>query len=407
MEALFLRLLNISITATYIILAVIFLRLLFRRVPKKIYCALWGIAGLRLVLPFSFKSVLSLIPSAETVPMNIIYQREPKINSGISFVNNSINPIISDRFAPNELASANPLQIWSFIASYIWMIGFAVMILYMTASYVHLRYKMRTATIYRDNIRQSDQIDSPFVLGLIKPKIYMPYSIATEDVDYVIAHEKAHIKRGDHLYKPFGFLLLSVYWFNPIIWIAYILLCRDIEMACDERVISEYGPKEKRSYSLALLNCSIKHHRISACPLAFGEVGIKERVKGVMNYKKPALLIIVISIIVSLALGIGFLTDPITEKSALDDISGNTYSVVGIEYDSKEYDRDAVTGFIVSERKELGLIIDTSPEFYLVLSMSMARPFSDSYLNEFKLNKENFVMLRQALYSTTARHPAK
>ena len=392
METLFLKLINISITATYFIVAILFLRFIFRHIPKKIYCALWGIAGLRLILPFSIESIFSLVPSAETIPIDIIYQRNPQINSGMSFVNNSLNPIISESFAPSELTSANPLQIWSTLLSVLWLFVFICLILYMLTSYILLRYRMRSATFYRDNIWQSDKTDSPFVLGIIKPRIYIPYNISESDIQYVISHEKAHIRRGDHFYKPIGFLLLSIYWFNPFIWIAYILLCRDIEMACDEKVISKYEIDEKRAYSSALLNCSIKRHRIAACPLAFGEIGIKERIKGIMSYKKPAFWLIVASVVLSIILSVCFLTNPSSSNVSIDDFKLKSYAVTSVEYKNSDYvDEDIeALSFVISEEKELGLIIDMDPEHYFLTSIAMTRPFSNSYLKKITLTKQNF-----------------
>lgn len=328
MEDIFISLLNISITASYLVLAVILLRLIFRKAPRWLFCLLWALVGLRLVFPVSLESALSLIPSAETVPPAIIYQTSPHINSGIPAVNNVVNPIISESFSPEPAASANPLQIITILASWVWIAGLIVMLVYALISFLRLRHRMATATLLSDNIYQSEFVQSPFVLGLVKPKIYLPYSISEGDIAHVIAHENAHLKRKDHLVKPLAFLILSVYWFNPVLWAAYVLLCRDIELACDERVVRELDTEERKDYSTALLNCSINRRMIAACPLAFGEVGVKERIKGVMNYKKPTFWVILIAVIVSIVATVCFMTNPKSDT----DIAGKVFIGSHIKY---------------------------------------------------------------------------
>ncbi len=311
MENIFLRFLNISITAGWIVLAVIVLRLLLKKAPKWISCLLWAVVGLRLILPFSIESIFSLIPSTNTVDPGIVYQANPSVNTGIDAVNSMVNPIISSTFAPDPINSANPLQIWTFIAAWVWVTGIVIMLIYTLISYIVLKTKVGTAVKLEGNIYQSERVTSPFILGVIKPKIYLPFKIADEDITHVVAHERAHLKRRDHLIKPIAFILLSVYWFNPLMWIAYILLCRDIELACDEKVIRTMADEEKRDYSKALLDLSVKRMSIAACPLAFGEVGVKARIKSVMNYKKPAFWIIIAALVVCVVVSVCFLTDPI------------------------------------------------------------------------------------------------
>lgn len=227
MEAIFLKILNMSITASWLVLAVIVLRLLLKKAPKAISVFMWALVGIRLVCPFSFESILSLIPSAETIPENIIYSDAPAIHSGIPLVNSTVNPIISENLAPDVGASVNPMQIIAFAATIVWVVGIVAMILYTVISYFRIHRKVREAVPYQDNIWLCDHIDTPFILGVIRPRIYLPSSMNEQDIEYVIAHEKAHLKRHDHWWKPLGFLLLTVYWFNPVLWIAYILLCKD------------------------------------------------------------------------------------------------------------------------------------------------------------------------------------
>lgn len=310
MESVFLKLLNMSITASWLVLAVLLLRLLLKKAPKYINCILWAFVAVRLIFPFSIESVLSLIPSSEPLPEKIIYTAHPTVNSGIPIVDNAINPVISQSLAPQPLTSINPTQVISFIASWVWVIGMAVMAVYTFVTYLRIRFKVREAVILRDNIYLCDSISTPFILGIVRPKVYLPSSIDETEAAHVISHERSHLKRRDHWWKPLGFLLLSVYWFNPVMWLAYILLCRDIELACDERVIRDMDIEDKKAYTHALLNCSIPRRMIAACPLAFGEVGVKSRVKNALSYKKPAFWIIIAALVICAITAVCFLTNP-------------------------------------------------------------------------------------------------
>lgn len=318
MENIFLKIFNMSITASWIALAVMLLRLPLKKAPKWIMGVLWAFVALRLILPISLESVLSLIPSAQTLPRDFTYSPAPIINSGIPALNSTVNPVISESLAPAPGASVNPTQVLSFAASVIWIVGMVGMLLYMLISYLSLKLKVRESVGIakpdgsgtEKRVRVCDRISSPFVLGVIFPKIYIPSTLGEEDMRYVMEHEKTHIKRGDHLWKPLGFLLLSVYWFNPILWAAYILMSRDIELACDEGVIKQLGEDSKKAYSEALINCSAPRRLVTACPLAFGEVGVKERIKRVLNYKKPAFWIIILAVVSCVVVAICFLTNP-------------------------------------------------------------------------------------------------
>ena len=310
MNELFLKIINMSISASWLVLAVLILRFVLKKAPKWINVLLWGIVAIRLICPFSFESTLSLIPSAETIPLNIGMDTTPTINSGISAINNAVNPIISQSNTPMAGASVNLLQITIGIYEYIWIFGMIALALYTAISYWRLRRKVDTAVRYKDNIFQSENVSFPFVLGIIKPRIYLPFKMNGQYLEYVVAHEQAHICRKDHLWKPLGFLLLMIHWFNPLMWLAYVLLCRDIELACDEKVIKELGNEQRGDYTQALVACSVNRRMIAACPLAFGEVSVKERVKSVMNYKKPAFWVIIISVIVCVGVAVCFLTNP-------------------------------------------------------------------------------------------------
>lgn len=311
MSTLFLKIVNMSISASWLVQAVLLLRLVLKRAPKWVSVLLWGIVAVRLICPFSIESVLSLIPSAETISPDIIMDNVPSVQTGVPAINNVINPVIGSSLAPDPGASANPLQIWIPVLSIIWVIGVAVFLMYTVVSYWRLRRKVSEAFILRDNIYQCETVGSPFVMGIIRSKIYLPYNLDGQDMSHMLAHEQVHIRRWDHWWKPLGFLLLTIHWFNPLMWLAYVLLCRDIELACDERVIRELGNEQRADYTQALVACSVNRRMIAACPLAFGEVGVKERVKSVMNYRKPTLWIVVVAVIVCVVVAVCFLTNPV------------------------------------------------------------------------------------------------
>lgn len=369
MEAVFLKIFNMSITAGWLVLAIVILRLIFKKAPKAIVVFMWALVGVRLVCPFSAQSIFSLIPSAETLPQDIIYSKYPAIHSGVPILNSTVNPIISNSMAPEAGASVNPMQIVIFIASVIWIVGIAAMIIYSVVSYLRLHSKVREAVPYKDNIWLCDRIDTPFILGVVRPRIYLPSNINEQDIEYVTAHERAHLKRRDHWWKPLGFILLTVYWFNPVLWLAYILLCKDIELACDEKVINDMGTEIKKPYSNALINCSISRKTISACPVAFGEVGVKSRVKSVLNYKKPAFWIVAAAIIASIAVAVCFLTNP---KTSIDD---ELAVFLDMQISEHHYSNEHTDGkFIAISQKVLG--VDESLEETTVYMWVMYNEYS-------------------------------
>lgn len=335
MNELFLKIVNRSISAGWIVLAVLLLRFAFKKAPRWVNVLLWGIVALRLILPFSVESTLSLIPSAETISLNIMTDKTPSVHTGVPALNSVINPVIGSSLAPAPGDSANPLQIWIPVLSMIWGIGVTVLLLYTAVSYRRLQRNVSEAVILRDNIFRSENVGSPFVLGVIRPRVYLSYKLDGQDLDHVIAHEQAHIRRRDHWWKPLGFLLLTIHWFNPLMWLAYVLLCRDIELACDEKVIQALGSEQRADYTRTLVACSVSRSMIAACPLAFGEVGVKERVKSVMNYKKPAFWIIILAVIACAAAAVCFLTNPV------DDIPGADGTAAGKTY---LYENDGIMG---------------------------------------------------------------
>lgn len=310
MSTVFLKILNLSYSASWLILAVLIVRLLLKKAPKWINCLLWALVAVRMILPFSLESAMSLLPSKEVLPADIQSTDVPHIESGIYAINNTVNPVIADTFAPAEVSSVNPMQVVVSVLCIVWVAGILAMTLYAFISFVKIKRSVREAAILEKGIMECDDVKSPFILGILRPVIYVPSGMDSETLELVLAHEKAHMKRRDYIWKPLGYALLSVYWFNPLSWIAYILLCRDIESACDEKVIRDKSSDYMAAYSQALLDCSIQRRRIAACPVAFGETGVKMRIKNVLSYKKPAFWIILASLAVCVVLAVCFLTDP-------------------------------------------------------------------------------------------------
>ena len=317
MAAVFLKLLNLSISASWLVLAVLVLRLVSKRSPKWMNVLLWGIVALRLMLPFSIESALSLIPSAETVsPAVVQFDPAPTITSGVNIIDNAVNPSLSEHFAAAPTMSVNPLYVWTYLAGWVWLIGLGAMLLYALVSYLRLRRRVSVSLHIQDNIYLCDAISSPFILGVVKPRIYLPSGLDEVQQQNVLSHERAHLARRDHWWKPLGFALLAVYWFNPVLWLAYTLLCRDIELACDERVIRTMDESAVKTYSTVLLACSMPRKAVITCPLAFGEVGVKERVKNALHYKKPAFWVVAASVAVCVVVAVCFLTNPPTDTDA-------------------------------------------------------------------------------------------
>lgn len=321
MAEIFQKALNMSIAAGWLILAVIALRLLLRRAPKRFRLLLWAVVGLRLALPWSIESALSLIPSAQTLPEGIMLERAPALDTGVSALNGAINPGFTAAFTPELGASANPLQVLLPIAAALWMLGAAAMLLWALVSWLRLRKRVREAVRLEENVYECE-IASPFVLGLFRPRIYLPFSLENGERELVLAHERAHITAGDHIIKPLGWLLLAAHWYNPLVWLAYALFCRDIELACDERVVRGLSLSDRADYSQALLDLSRPRGGVRACPLAFGESSVKGRVKSVLSYKKPAFWLVLLAVVVCVGAAVCFLTDPKEEAEPVDDGDG-------------------------------------------------------------------------------------
>jgi len=310
MSELFLTVLNMSLTASYVIIFIFFIRFLLKRAPKVISYALWGVVAFRLIIPFSFESIFSLMPrnaNAVPIPLDIIYQQNPKINSGIEVVDSFVSQSLP---APTAGASANPLQIYVEIGAYIWVLGIIALLVYSLVSILILKRQLKSAQLLEQNIFEAKNLKTPFVLGLIRPKIYLPDRLNATERNYILLHEQTHIRRKDHIIKILAFLTLSIHWFNPLVWIAFMLMSTDMELSCDEKVLNEMNEDIKKPYANSLLSLATGRYIFNGNPLAFGEGNVKGRIKNVLNYKKPRFWVVVIAAIIAVAIGVGLLANP-------------------------------------------------------------------------------------------------
>ncbi|MDE7183646.1 MAG: M56 family metallopeptidase, partial [Lachnospiraceae bacterium] len=328
--SLFMKLFHMSISASYLILAVLLVRFLLRKAPKRMRSFLWLLVGIRLIFPFSIESIFSLIPDSKVVDTYLYEMEQPvdNITAATAVKKPASHPLQNIDVSAAEMDRWTPQAAWMFCAK-VWIAGSALMLGYMLFSYLRLKSRVRMSVptdviIDYDNmnekhnsvkIYQSDAIESPFLFGILHPRIYIPCCISCDEIPYVIRHELTHKRRKDYLIKPLGFLILSVYWFNPCVWAAYIMLCKDIELICDEYVVRELGSEYKKAYSQALLNSAVNHRMIAACPIAFGEVSVKERVKNVLNYKKPAFWLLAAAVLACVIVPVCFMTQKKTDAS--------------------------------------------------------------------------------------------
>lgn len=317
MDDVFLKLVNLSISASWLILAVLVLRVVLKKAPKWVMPLLWGVVALRLVCLFSIESALSLIPSAETIPSEIVTEtREPVLYEQAT-LDIVTNPTLPSAAEVPVGVSRQQAQVDFNIYSVLWLAGMAALLVHALVSAGKLKRKLATAILLRDNIYESEFVDSPFVFGVVKPNIYLPMHMDEGTAAYVIAHEHAHLARRDHWWKVLGYLVLALHWFNPLVWVAYILFCRDIELACDEKVVKGMDGAARADYSQALLSCAAPKRAVAACPLAFGEGNIKTRVKSALHYKKPAFWVAAAAVLAVVIVAVCFLTNPRSERGSL------------------------------------------------------------------------------------------
>lgn len=399
MSELFLKLLNMSITAGWLVIAVVVLRLVLKKAPKWVNCVLWALVAVRLICPFSFESDISLVPeqvgSGElvsewaddyvddvwTIPDTSIYYDAAVFNGREPiYAGDGHYYVVAKYDQLGEPATVKDTVVPVLTA--IWLAGVAVLLLHALISYLRLRRRVSAAMHAGNKVWLCDAVESPFILGFFRPRIYLPSSINEEDVEHVLAHERAHLQRCDHWWKPLGYVLLAVYWFNPLIWVAYILLCRDIELACDEKVIKR-PDTDRKAYSEALLACSVKRSAITACPLAFGEVSVRGRIKSVLNYKKPAFWIILVALVACIVAALCFLTDPVKHSEV--EPFGKSYRVVETTYVDGSY------SFVMTPENAPKFRVDESKNLIEIYVEGSDR--TDTYLGALEpteLTKENF-----------------
>ncbi len=336
-EKLFLQIINMSITSCYVILFVILIRFILKKAPKIYSYALWSIVLLRLIIPFSFQSIFSLIPiNTNTIPQDIIYTQTPEIHSGITAIDGIVNNSLP---APIVGASVNPMQIWISLGQTIWILGILALIIYSVISTMKLSKRLQSSKLWRDNIYESNNIDTPFVFGVLRPKIYIPFGISEAEKSYIIKHEETHIKRLDHIIKFLGFIIVSIHWFNPLVWIAFFLMSKDMELSCDESVIKEMGNSIKKDYSTSLLSLSTGRRIIGGCPLAFGSKNTKGRIKNILNYKKPRFWVSIVGIVIVILVAVGLLSNP--KEEVPDEVDMDAPVTVG-EYALEFMQKDIV-----------------------------------------------------------------
>lgn len=333
MENIFLSVLNMSLTGSYVIVAIMLARLLLKRVPKIVSYTLWAVAGFRLIFPFSFESVFSLIPfNSAPIPADIAMQPIPRVDSGIPTVDNAVSHVLPT-IPPT--ASVNPLQICVTVGSYLWFVGIMVMLIYSIISIILQKRRLKGAMLIESNIYEADNLKTPFVLGLFRPIIYIPKGLSEEEKYYIVLHEWTHIRRCDHMVKFFAYFILCLYWYNPLVWVAFLLMVTDMEMSCDEWVLKEMGGNIKKAYSTSLLSLATGQHLVNSSPLAFGEGNIERRIKNVLNFKKPVAWVIIVAIIFVVVLSVGFATN--RDNDTASELQSNTSQTSGSNQEASPY----------------------------------------------------------------------
>jgi len=367
MPDLFFEIVNLSICAGWVVLFLVLLRPVLLKAPGWIRMALWGAVVARLLVPAMPESILSLLPSGHTVTPDLMTSPSPSIDSGVPVINELVNSALTGTFTHAPGASANPLQLWGAVAAAVWIVGAAAMLGYVAVSYLRLHRQVGDAVPHSDGVFFSERIASPFLLGLRKPKIYLPYFMDDDAIPAVLAHERAHIRRKDHWWKLLGFVLLSIHWFNPLMWVAYILLCRDIEVACDEKAIRDMDKDARADYAQALLSCATGGSNVNICPVAFGEVNVKTRIMKVLNYTKPGLLVMAVAVVICAVVAVCLLTNPLSnkpgelkertlsesEKEKILQAYGTSFDELrwGIEDDSYYGNYDGYDIFLITEKR--------------------------------------------------------
>lgn len=390
----FSALLNRAVAATLLILAVCVYRALSPKAPKWTRLFLWALAGLRLCLPFSIQSAWSLVPSEKILDYETAqYAAKPEITSGIAALNQAVNPAFGESFAATPAASVNPLQVWMHLAGVVWAIGVLALLLAALVSVWKLRRRVQASIELTKGVRLCDAIDTPFLLGLFRPTVYLPSQLSQQERDVVLAHEAAHKTHGDCIWKLLVYGILCVYWFYPPVWLGYALFCRDLELACDERAVKRLSLEEKKRYASVLLSCSVPRGSFPVCPLAFGEVGVKERVKRVLD-KKPAKALIALALAVCLVIGVCFLTAKQDEQ--IYGLSAGSY--VMDEADAVQILPSRVTFRMSGSRHEFVFMLSPISAYYMAGDYTINDGFvtcSDgTYTLVFKIQDNDTIVLQ-------------
>lgn len=411
LSGLFTTILNMSITASYVAVGVILVRLLLRKASKIFSYALWGVVLFRLICPLSFTSAFSFLGLLnidsqnnagilEYVSNDIGFTQEPTVQSGIGSIDSAVNSSLPKA---TPIASVNLMQIWMDVLSLIWFAGIVVLLLYSVISYIKIKRQLLTATLVKDNIYESDQIGTAFVCGFIHPKIYVPVGVGDTDLSYILEHERTHIRRRDYLIKPLAFFALILHWFNPLMWLSFALMSRDMEMSCDENALQKMNQDAKGGYSSSLLSLSVKRNGLfTANPLAFGESHVKARIKNVLNYKKPVFWVVIASVIVLIGAGIALLSNPTASEPDLSFLNPNSMlSLIvdqeQVKIESSEYGNTAVSG------RELAKWLDTAENDWKIKNVSVPYELSPSitiHVNDETVNEIRFFESEPALAMT-------
>lgn len=393
-DRIFSALLNRAVAATLLILAVCVYRALSPKAPKWTRLFLWVLAGLRLCLPFSIRSAWSLVPSEKILDYETAqYAAKPEITSGIAALNRAVNPAFGESFAATPAASINPLQVWMHFAGIVWAVGVLALLLAALVSVWKLRRRVQASIELTKGVRLCDAIDTPFLLGLFRPTVYLPSQLSQQERDVVLAHEAAHKTHGDCIWKLLGYGILCAYWFYPPVWLGYALFCRDLELACDERAVKRLSLEEKKRYASVLLSCSVPRGSFPVCPLAFGEVSVKERVKRVLD-KKPAKALIVLALAVCLVIGVCFLTAKQDEQ--IYGLSAGSY--VMDEADAVQILPSRVTFRMSGNRHEFVFMLSPISSYYMAGDYTINDGFvtcSDgTYTLVFKIQDNDTIVLQ-------------
>lgn len=385
------KILNMSLTASIVIVIVLLARLLLRKSPKVFSYALWAVVLFRLLCPVSFSTEFSLLglfntPTATVsdggayssmtyIPSDIVHTEYPRVDLPLPGVSEAINETLPQG---SEQTGADPLELPMSAATTLWLLGIMVMLIYSAVSLLELRRKLVGAVRLRDNIYLADHIATPFVIGLFRPKIYLPSTISVEEQDYIILHEQTHIKRLDHMVKMIAFLALAMHWFNPLVWVAFVCAVKDMEMSCDERVLKQMGGEIKTAYSTSLLSLATGRRPINGSPLAFGEGNIKSRIKNIMNFKKPAVWMVIAAVIACIAVTLLLLANP-AKSLALPDAA----SVISV--DMEQYNEYETLGVVT--------ITDSSNVKTVLSALSGARKTLRQSVNDYPV-QNNYLIVR-------------